>query len=145
MTGGVMVCLGPTGRNFAAGMSGGIAYVLDEDDTFEQRCNLAMVELEPVAAEDAALEQLEHEGGDLESHGLVEVERDMTRYDALRLSRLIQRHVHYTDSARGRQILENWNEYLPKFIKVMPVDYRRALQEMQSAQTTTAQSATGGR
>jgi glutamate synthase (NADPH/NADH) large chain len=118
--------------------------VLDERGDFEQRCNLAMVELEPVAAEDAALEQLEHQGGDLESHGLVEVERDMTRYDALRLSRLIQRHVHYTDSARGRQILENWNEYLPKFIKVMPVDYRRALQEMHATQQSAGQAAGRG-
>jgi glutamate synthase (NADPH/NADH) large chain len=144
MTGGIVVVLGESGRNFAAGMSGGIAYVLDERGDFEQRCNLAMVELEPVAAEDAALEQLEHQGGDLESHGLVEVERDMTRYDALRLSRLIQRHVHYTDSARGRQILENWNEYLPKFIKVMPVDYRRALQEMHATQQSAGQAAGRG-
>ena len=69
MTGGIVAVLGPTGRNFAAGMSGGIAYVFDEDDTFEQRCNLAMVELEPIAAEDDALEQLAHQGGDLETHG----------------------------------------------------------------------------
>ena len=102
-----------------------------------------MVQLEPVPAEDAALEKLEHLGGDMETHGLVDVERDMTRYDALRLHRLITRHVHYTDSERGRKILENWNEYLPKFVKVMPVDYRRALQEMQASQSTSTQAAGG--
>ena len=145
MTGGIVVVLGESGRNFAAGMSGGIAYVLDERGDFEQRCNLAMVELEPVPAEDAALEELDHQGGDLETHGQVDIERDMTRYDALRLHRLIRRHVHYTDSARGCQILENWNDYLPKFVKVMPVDYRRALQETHAAQTATSQAAGGGR
>jgi glutamate synthase (NADPH/NADH) large chain len=104
-----------------------------------------MVELEPIPAEDEALEQLDHQGGDLETHGLVALNHDMTRYDALRLHRLILRHVHYTDSARGRQILENWNEYLPKFIKVMPVDYRRALLEMQATQQTAGQAAGRGR
>ncbi len=143
MTGGIVVVLGESGRNFAAGMSGGIAYVLDERGDFEQRCNLAMVELEPIPAEDAALEKLDHQGGDLETHGLVDVDHDMTRYDALRLHRLVTRHVHYTDSARGRKILENWNEYLPKFVKVMPVDYRRALQEMQASQSASTQAAGG--
>jgi glutamate synthase (NADPH/NADH) large chain len=145
MTGGIVVVLGESGRNFAAGMSGGIAYVLDERGDFEQRCNLAMVELEPIPAEDAALEQLDHQGGDLETHGLVEIDRDMAHYDALRLNRLIMRHVHYTDSARGRQILENWNDYLPKFIKVMPVDYRRALEEMYTSQEMAGQAAGRGR
>jgi glutamate synthase (NADPH/NADH) large chain len=144
MTGGIVVVLGESGRNFAAGMSGGIAYVLDERGDFEQRCNLAMVELEPVPAEDDALEQLDHQGGDLETHGRVDISHDMTRYDALRLQRLIEKHVHYTDSARGRSILDNWAGMLPKFVKVMPVDYRRALQAMQAAQTATSQSAKGG-
>ena len=134
MTGGVVVCLGHTGRNFAAGMSGGIAYVLDEQGDFERRCNLAMVELEPIKAEDDSLERLAHQGGDLEAHGLVDVMRDMTRYDAERLSQLIERHVRYTNSARGRQILERWDFYLPQFVKVMPVDYYRALREMELAQ-----------
>jgi glutamate synthase (NADPH/NADH) large chain len=145
MTGGIVVVLGESGRNFAAGMSGGVAYVLDERGDFAQRCNLSMVELEPVPAEDAALELLDHQGGDLETHGLVDINHDMTRNDALRLCRLISRHVHYTDSARGRQILDNWKTYLPKFVKVMPVDYRRALQEMQSAQDTSSQAAGGER
>ncbi|MGB5718449.1 MAG: glutamate synthase-related protein, partial [Gammaproteobacteria bacterium] len=144
MTGGIVAVLGESGRNFAAGMSGGIAYVLDERGDFEQRCNLAMVELEPIPAEDAALEQLDHQGGDLETHGLVDISHDLTRYDALRLHRLIERHVHYTDSARGRTIMDNWDEYLPKFVKVMPVDYRRALQDMQAAQTASSYAAEGG-
>ncbi|HHH46504.1 MAG TPA: glutamate synthase subunit alpha, partial [Thiotrichales bacterium] len=134
MTGGIVVVLGRTGRNFAAGMSGGIAYVLDEDGTFERRCNLAMVELEPVPEEDEALEELEHEGGDLETHGLVAIKRDMTRHDAARLRTLIRRHQHFTGSTVAGHILEHWSEYLPKFVKVMPVDYRRALEEMKRAQ-----------
>jgi len=132
MTGGIMVCLGPTGRNFAAGMSGGIAYVFDGNGEFEQRCNLAMVELEPIAAEDAALEALDHQGGDLESHGLVDVSHDMTRYDAIRLKQLIAKHLHYTNSEVARRILDDWDAMLPKFVKVMPVDYRHALTKMQT-------------
>jgi glutamate synthase (NADPH/NADH) large chain len=143
MTGGVVVVLGDSGRNFAAGMSGGIAYVLDERGDFEQRCNLAMVELEPVPAEDDALEQLDHQGGDLETHGRVDIRHDMTRHDARRLQQLIEKHVHYTNSTRGRDILDNWNQYLPKFVKVMPVDYRRALEEMQAAKTASLQAAGG--
>ena len=134
MTGGVVVVLGETGRNFAAGMSGGIAYVLDEDGDFEQRCNLAQVELEPVPAEDDALEQLEHLGGDMETHGWVDVSHDMTRFDNTRLRQLIEQHLHYTNSERARDILDHWDEYVGKFVKVMPVDYRRALLEMQARQ-----------
>jgi glutamate synthase (NADPH/NADH) large chain len=130
MTGGVVVVLGSTGRNFAAGMSGGIAYVLNEAGDFEQRCNLSMVELEPVVEEEAALENVYHQGGDLETHGRVDVMHDMTRNDALRLKTLIEKHLHYTDSSRAREILDNWNDYLPKFVKIMPVDYKRALLQM---------------
>ena len=127
MTGGVVVVLGSTGRNFAAGMSGGIAYVLDETGDFEQRCNLSMVELEPVLEEDIALEKTYHQGGDLEAHGLVDVMHDMTRQDAVRLKTLIKRHLHYTNSGRAKNILDSWETYLPKFVKIMPIDYRRAL------------------
>ena len=134
MTGGRVTILGETGKNFGAGMSGGIAYVLDEEGNFEQRCNLAMVELEPVTAEDETLEEIAHQGGDLEAHGRVDVSHDMTRYDAERLYGLIEQHAHYTNSERAREILKDWDNYLPKFVKVMPVDYRRALQEMQIAQ-----------
>ena len=130
MTGGVVVVIGPTGRNFAAGMSGGIAYVLDEDGTFERRCNLAMIDLEPVEAEEEVMRHLSNQGGDLESHGLVDVMRDLTGQDAERLHQLIARHAHYTNSAHAKTILENWAAYQGKFKKVMPVEYRKALAEM---------------
>ncbi|MCK5524753.1 MAG: glutamate synthase large subunit [Thiomargarita sp.] len=130
MTGGIVVVLGTTGRNFAAGMSGGIAYVLDEIGNFEQRCNLSMVELEPIVAEEIALEKNYHQSGDLETHGLVDVMHNMTGNDAIRLKTLIERHFKYTNSHRAKEILENWDEYLPKFVKIMPVDYRRALMQL---------------
>jgi len=141
MTGGVVVVLGATGRNFAAGMSGGIAYVLDEAGDFEHRCNMAMVELEPIVEEDQALENVYHQGGDLESHGFVDVMRDMTRHDALRLKALIEQHVRYTASSRGQDILDHWADYLPRFVKIMPIDYRRALTQMQKAQPELRRSA----
>ena len=97
-----------------------------------------MVELEPIRAEDEALEELEHQGGDLETHGRVDVSHDMTRFDAIRLKQLIEKHLHYTNSARAKMILENWNDYLPRFVKVMPVEYRRALQELQTQQQPQA-------
>ncbi len=134
MTGGVVVVIGPTGCNFAAGMSGGVAYVLDEIGDFKRRCNLAMVDLEPIVAEDEKMEHLAHQGGDLESHGLVDVASDMTRFDAERLRQLIENHLHYTNSDRARQILDDWDTYLPQFVKVMPVEYRRALEEMERQQ-----------
>ncbi|MES9991852.1 MAG: glutamate synthase large subunit [Candidatus Thiodiazotropha sp.] len=140
MTGGIVVCLGPTGRNFAAGMSGGIAYVLDEAGDFSERCNMAQVELEPIEEEDDALEALEHQGGDLESHGLVDLSHDMTRYDAIRLKQLIERHLHYTNSEVAKRILNSWESMLPKFVKVMPVEYRRALKEMQAQRADSAAS-----
>ncbi len=130
MTGGVVVVLGPTGRNFAAGMSGGIAYVLDEDGTFERRCNLSMIELAPVEAEEEVMRRLANQGGDLESHGLVDVMRDMTSQDAERLHQIIARHAHYTNSAKAKTILENWTTWQTKFKKVMPVEYARALAEI---------------
>jgi glutamate synthase (NADPH) large chain len=133
MTGGVVVVIGSTGRNFAAGMSGGIAYVLDEEGDFERRCNLAMVDLEPVPSENHVMELSRHQIGDLESHGLVDF-TDMTRFDEERLYQLIENHLHYTGSARAKLILDDWANYLPKFVKVMPVEYRRALEEMAKAQ-----------
>ncbi|MGX2039583.1 glutamate synthase large subunit [Methylocaldum sp. MU1018] len=137
MTGGIVVVLGSTGRNFAAGMSGGVAYVLDETGDFEQRCNLAMVELEPILAEDIALENLDHQGGDLETHGMVDIMHDMTRHDVQRLRALIEKHRRYTGSGRAKQILDNWSAYAPRFVKVMPVDYRQALEKMQKTKTQT--------
>ena len=103
MTGGVVVVIGETGRNFAAGMSGGIAYVLDEAGTFAERCNLAMVELNPVAAEEEVMQRHLHSGGDLEHHGRVDVMGDMSRFDAERLHQLIVNHARYTGSTRARQ------------------------------------------
>jgi len=130
MTGGVVVVIGETGRNFAAGMSGGIAYVLDESGDFPKRCNLSMVELEPVAAEEEVMLRYLHSGGDLAGHGRVDVMGDMSRHDAERLHQLISNHARYTGSTRARHILENWETFLPKFRKVMPVEYRRALAEL---------------
>ena len=97
MTGGVVVVIGETGRNFAAGMSGGIAYVLDEAGTFAQRCNMAMVELEPVAAEEEVMVRHLHSGGDLQAHGRVDVMHDMSRFDAERLHQLIVNHARATE------------------------------------------------
>ena len=131
MTGGVVVVLGQTGRNFAAGMSGGVAYVLDEDNDFAARCNMAMVELEPVPEEDDMLEKLHHHGGDIAHKGRVDVSGDMTRHDEERLVQLISNHLHYTGSTRAKAILDDWATYRPKFRKVMPVEYRRALVEME--------------
>ena len=130
MTGGVVVVLGATGRNFAAGMSGGIAYVLDEEDNFSSRCNLAMVDLEPLSEEETAMTENFHQSGDLETHGRVDIMGDMTRFDAERLRQLVANHARYTGSTRAREILENWEEFRPKFRKIMPVEYRRALTEL---------------
>ncbi|HEX6267679.1 MAG TPA: glutamate synthase large subunit, partial [Burkholderiales bacterium] len=102
MTGGTVVVLGATGRNFAAGMSGGYAYVLDIDGEFARHCNVSMVDLEPLAeAEDEA-----------------------------RLKRLIENHARYTNSRRAAEILEKWGQYRAKFVKVFPKEYRRALAEL---------------
>ena len=115
MTGGTVVVLGMTGRNFAAGMSGGIAYVLDEDGSFTSRCNLAQVALEKVlpAGRQAAGEPLHR--------GLA---------DETQLKELIARHAEYTGSKTAAAILANWDAWREKFVKVFPHEYRRALTEM---------------
>jgi glutamate synthase (NADPH/NADH) large chain len=141
MTGGVVVVLGRTGRNFAAGMSGGIAYVLDEDGTFPSRCNMTMVELEPVPDEENINSRFYGHAGDLDGHGRVEVMSDMSRFDARRLYLFITRHARFAGSRRAAHILENWSEYLPKFRKVMPLEYRRALKEMAKDQAAAMQAA----
>ncbi|THF57931.1 glutamate synthase large subunit [Ollibium composti] len=138
MTGGIVVVIGQTGRNFAAGMSGGVAYVLDEAGDFAKRCNMAMVELEPVPEEDDLMEKLLHHGGDIDHKGRVDVSDDMTSHDEERLYQLISNHVHFTGSTRGKEILDDWATYRPKFRKVMPVEYRRALQEMERARMSVA-------
>jgi glutamate synthase (NADPH) large chain len=133
MTGGVVVVLGLTGRNFAAGMSGGIAYVLDPDGTFASRCNMAMVELEPMPDEESINAGVFHHARDLEAHGLVDVNADMSRFDAHRLHHFISRHQRFTGSTIAAKILADWKTWYPKFHKVMPVEYRRALNEMKAA------------
>ncbi|MEJ6502312.1 MAG: glutamate synthase large subunit [Rhodobacterales bacterium] len=141
MTGGVVAVLGYTGRNFAAGMSGGIAYVLDEDGTFAKRCNLSMVELEPVPEEDDLMETEHHSGGGIEHHGRVDVTGDMSRHDDERLRRLIENHMFYTGSTRAAEILDNWETFRPKFVKVMPTEYRRALAEIEASQQSSSDAA----
>ncbi|MDQ6972763.1 MAG: glutamate synthase subunit alpha, partial [Mariprofundaceae bacterium] len=131
MTGGTIVVLGGTGRNFAAGMSGGVAYVLDADGTFESRCNMAQVELQPILSESDALEDLDHQGPDMEMHGRVDIEHSLSQNDQQILRTLIQLHVHYTNSVVGKKMLENWSDYCGRFVKVMPVEYRRALQDIE--------------
>jgi glutamate synthase (NADPH/NADH) large chain len=106
MTAGVVVVLGATGRNFAAGMSGGIAYVFDRDQTFRNRCNLEMVELESVVDES----------------------------DLYLLFQMVEDHVRWTSSSLGRRLLDNWELMVPRFTKVMPVDYKRVLQQRRAQQ-----------
>ncbi|MDD2699890.1 MAG: glutamate synthase large subunit [Sideroxydans sp.] len=132
MTGGMVVVLGATGRNFAAGMSGGVAYVLDEDDTFKHRCNLSMVQLEGIP-EEAALS----ETGEVEAHGRVHFNH-LNKADEAALRGKIEKHLRYTGSARAKEILDNWAKYLPKFVKVMPTEYRRALLEIAALQQKEA-------
>jgi glutamate synthase domain-containing protein 3 len=117
MTGGTVVVLGETGRNFAAGMSGGVAYVLDETGTFSDRCNLAMVDLEPILSES---EQQAKIPADI--WHLQETDENILR-------QLIESHVKYTGSQRAQDILEHWVERRACFVKVFPKEYRRALAE----------------
>jgi glutamate synthase (NADPH/NADH) large chain len=117
MTGGTVVCLGETGRNFAAGMSGGIAYVLDESGMFAKRCNLSMVALETVLPES---EQSRSEPRHLDSA------------DEVILRGLVERHYRYTGSTVARRVLDHWKAMLPMFVKVFPHEYRRALGELAS-------------
>ncbi|HEX6506154.1 MAG TPA: glutamate synthase subunit alpha, partial [Chloroflexota bacterium] len=101
MTGGVVVVLGPTGRNFAAGMSGGIAFVLDLWSRFQADCNTEMVSLEELEAQD----------------------------DIALLRRMLKRHADWTGSGIARRVLANWGEYVPRFVKIMPHDLKRVLAE----------------
>ena len=128
MTGGIVVVLGQTGRNFAAGMSGGVAYVLDEDGTFAKRCNMSMVQLEAIPEEVAASET-----GEVEGHGRVHLNH-LGKTDEAALRGKIEKHLRYTGSARAKHILDNWEAFLPKFVKVMPTEYRRALLEIAAQQ-----------
>jgi glutamate synthase (NADPH/NADH) large chain len=102
---------------------------------------MAMVELEPMPAEEEISERIYHHSHDLESHGRVEVLEDMTRYDVERLHLLITRHARLAGSARAVEILGDWKKYCPMFRKVMPLEYRRALAEMEKAKAAAMQAA----
>jgi len=110
MTGGRVVVLGKTGRNFGAGMSGGVAYVWDRDGDFERMCNLESFELETLQAP----------------------------HDIEELRGLIENHREYTGSTVAAHILDNWKSELPRFVKVMPTDYKRVLEEMAGGNVVTA-------
>ena len=141
MTGGVVAVLGETGRNFAAGMSGGIAYVYDPEGTFKDLCNAAMVDLESVAPADAGAiddpEQPRQRSVSAENSGM----GDPLRFDAERLRILVERHELHTGSVRARELLEDWDNALPCFVKVMPKDYRRALLELRAESAAAAVAA----
>ncbi|MFV0680278.1 glutamate synthase-related protein [Ottowia sp.] len=128
MTGGTVVVLGRTGRNFAAGMSGGVAYVYDEDGQFAKRCNMAMVALEkvPPASEQKAI-------GDVGTW-----HRGQT--DEEQLKKLLDEHLRWTGSRRARDLLDNWAATREKFIKVMPTEYKRALGEIHARKVAQAQT-----
>jgi glutamate synthase domain-containing protein 3 len=115
--------------------------VFDEDDTFKSRCNMAMVELEPVPEEEEVAEQVYGLANDLKTHGRVDVMADLGTMDAERLQKLIGDHARYTGSTRAAEILAQWDKYRPLFRKVMPVEYRRALAEMVKEKAAAMQAA----
>jgi len=127
MTGGTVVVLGETGRNFAAGMSGGVAYVWDPEHVFARRCNTEMVALEPVQSDDeqsaAGERQYWHS---LVRHGERETDETIVR-------RLVENHFRYTGSFRAREILEDWKRAYRAFVKVTPTEYRRVLSQLWEA------------
>ena len=125
MTGGTVVVLGKTGRNFAAGMSGGVAYVYDEDGLFARRCNTAMVSLDavqPAAEQEASMDKaIWHRG----------------QTDESQLKKLLEDHNRWTGSKRARELLDNWPQARSKFVKVFPNEYKRALAEIHARKTAT--------
>ncbi|HKX77750.1 MAG TPA: glutamate synthase large subunit [Novosphingobium sp.] len=137
MTGGVVVVLGKTGRNFAAGMSGGLAYVYDEDGLFEKLCNTSMVDLERFSAEpddDEGAGRPQQRGSSVHDYGM----GDVLRHDAERLRILLERHHLHTGSKRARALLDDWANALPKFVKVMPRDYARAYRQIEAERLEAA-------
>ena len=114
MTGGTVVVLGATGQNFAAGMSGGVAYVYDVDGLFAKRCNMSMVALEKVETAEASMGAIKHMG----------------QADETILKTLIENHANYTGSPRAKAVLADWAVERAKFVKVMPNEYKRALIEL---------------
>jgi glutamate synthase (NADPH/NADH) large chain len=137
MTGGVVCVLGKTGRNFAAGMSGGVAYVYDAEGKFRELCNLAQVDLEaidPHPDEDEGTGRPAQRPRNVEDMGM----GDMLRHDAERLRILVERHKLHTGSARAAELLDNWDNALTKFVKVMPRDYARALRQLEAERDEAA-------
>jgi glutamate synthase (NADPH/NADH) large chain len=137
MTGGVVCVLGKTGRNFAAGMSGGIAYVYDVDGNFRELCNNAQVDLEaidPNAARAEGAGRPQQRARSVEDSGM----GDMLRHDAERLRILVERHKLHTGSKRAAELLEDWDNALTKFVKVMPRDYARALRQVEAEREEAA-------
>jgi glutamate synthase (NADPH/NADH) large chain len=122
MTGGTVVVLGNTGQNFAAGMSGGVAYVYDEDGLFNKRCNPSMVSLEKVETKEVQAKVPQH----------------LNQPDEVILKTLIEKHFKYTNSERAKYILDNWDKARTQFIKVMPNEYKRALNELHASLTKEA-------
>ncbi|MEY2927340.1 MAG: glutamate synthase large subunit, partial [Pseudomonadota bacterium] len=137
MTGGVVVVLGKTGRNFAAGMSGGVAYVYDEDGLFRERCNLAMVDVEPISPDadgDDGIGRPQQRAVNVHDYGM----GDMLRHSAERLRILLERHHLHTGSKRALALLDDWPAALTHFVKVMPRDYARALRQLEAERLDAA-------
>ena len=122
MTGGTVVVLGVTGQNFAAGMSGGVAYVYDEDGQFAKRCNMSMVALEKVESAESSIGKIHH----------------LDQPDEITLKTLIENHAKYTGSVRANAMLADWANYRTKFVKVMPNEYKRALIELAETKALVA-------
>ncbi|WP_442866743.1 glutamate synthase large subunit [Aurantiacibacter sp. MUD61] len=140
MTGGVVAVLGRTGRNFAAGMSGGIAYVYDPKGTFHERCNMAQVELQkidPMADDPEGMGLPQQRPSTVDDLGM----GDPLYHDAARLKILLERHKLHTGSARAAEMLDDWENTLGKFVKVMPKDYARALKQLEAERDEAAMEA----
>jgi glutamate synthase (NADPH) large chain len=137
MTGGVVVVLGKTGRNFAAGMSGGVAYVYDEDGFFRERCNMAMVDVEAITPDPAGEEGMgrpQQRPVNVWDNGM----GDMLYHSTERLRILLERHHLHTGSKRARALLDDWTTTMSRFVKVMPRDYARALKQLESERLAAA-------
>ena len=127
MTGGIVVVLGKVGRNFGAGMSGGIAYVLDEEDNFKKLYNAEMIDLEKILNDDESV-----------------ISDNLLKHDKERLRNLIENHFRYTNSPKAKNILDNFDNYLPKFIKIMPTEYKKVLIKMYEKKDQSEKSQRGG-
>ena len=117
MTGGIVMVLGKTGVNFGAGMSGGIAYVFDEEGDFEEKCNKSMVEIHRIKKSD-----------EIDEKSIFDKISLLNR-DELRIKLMLKRHLNYTNSDKAKMILNNFDKYLKSFYKVFPLDFRKALEQ----------------